>query len=143
MNDIALFNDSVILFKEIIVKYIDKEGMSKMKNDMDLNKTNDADLDTDADDMCDIYVSKVCDSCGECLGLNGSDYRVVQIDGILKDGVNDEIDIDEYMLDDTTLDKDSDFEQDNVVDVDYEFIEDIPEVREEYDKKIDTLLGRE
>ena len=118
-----------------------------MKNNMNLNKANnenfDTDADVDTDDMCDIYVSKVCDSCGECLGLNGSDYKVIQIDGMLKDGVNDEIDIDEYMLDDTTLDKDSDFEQDNVEDVDYEYIEDIPKVKEEYDKKIDTLLGRE
>jgi Fe-S-cluster containining protein len=116
-----------------------------MKNEKDLNQANNADVDSD--DMCDIYVSKVCDSCGDCLGLNGSDYRVVQIDGILKDGINDEIDIDEYMLDDTTLNIDSDFEQgqdnDNIVDVKYEYIEDIPEVKEEYDKKIDTLLGRE
>lgn len=102
------------------------------------------------DDTCDIYVSKLCDNCGECIGLGSSDYKVVRIEGIL-DGEKalQEIDIDEYILEDITLDKlDDSSESDIDLSSDggsliVEYIEDIPMLKEEYEKKIDHLLGRE
>jgi hypothetical protein len=91
----------------------------------------------DSDDTCDLNNTKLCDSCGECLELNQNDFRVVRIEGVAPR----DFEVDEYILDEETLDKIDTIDEDDPLDVEY--IEDIPELREEYDKKIDKLLGRE
>lgn len=98
----------------------------------DFNKEN-----YDSDDTCDLNITKICNSCGECLELGKNDYRIVRVDGLAEE----DIDIDEYILEDNTLNDDSNKEENDMLDEEY--IEDIPELREEYDKKINKLLGRE
>lgn len=99
-------------------------------NDNDFSEGNYINTD---DDTCDLNPSKICDSCGECLELDKNDFKVVRIDGIATDG----IEIEDYLLEDKTLNEnENDF-------FDVQYIEDIPELKEEYDKKIDKLLGRE
>jgi hypothetical protein len=95
----------------------------------------DDDYDYDNDEKCDLNVTKLCDSCGKCLELDKSDFRVVRIEGIAPR----DLEIDEYILEEATLDEN--IEEDNTFDALY--IEDIPVLREEYDKEIDKLLGRE
>jgi hypothetical protein len=89
------------------------------------------------DDACDLNSTKLCDSCGECLELNKNNFRIVRIEGVAPR----DFEVDEYILDEETLDKDDNIYENNTLGVEY--IEDIPELREEYDKKINKLLGRE
>ena len=93
-------------------------------------------LSDDNDDICDLNTSKICDNCMECIGLDDSDYRIVQIDGLISE---------ESEVEDTP--ENEDLIQDPYHDLndsfDVEYIEDLPELKEEYDKKIDELLGRE
>jgi hypothetical protein len=102
---------------------------------------NEADVDEfeyeDGDDTCDLNVTKLCDSCGECLELNKNDFRVVRIEGLAPR----DFEVDEYLLDEETLNDDDNTEESAPLSIEY--IEDIPKLREEYDKKIDKLLGRE
>lgn len=92
--------------------------------------------DFDGDDICDLDPSKMCDSCEKCLGLDISDYREIRLDGL----INELSEVEEYILQDDTLSKSSD---DDVVDsFEVQYIEDIPELKEEYDKKVNELLGR-
>lgn len=105
---------------------------------MNMNKDND--FLNDSDDSCDLDSSKICDNCCKCVDdYQEKDYRVVRIDGIVKDE-NPQIDWDEYILEDETLQSDSDASEDAMSDVEY--IEDIPSLREEYDEKINKFLGR-
>lgn len=89
------------------------------------------------DDICDLDPNKTCDDCMECLGINNSDYRIVQIDGVSSD-INE---VEEYDLENETLTNDPYHELNDTFDVEY--IEDLPKLKEEYDKRIDELLGRD
>lgn len=97
------------------------------------------DYNEDDDDNCDLDPSKLCDSCGKCLEDQTEDYKVVRIDGIVKDEKVG-IDLDEYLLEDETLNDDTDNIDDVMFDVDY--LEDIPELNKEYEEKVNKLLGR-
>ena len=106
------------------------KGIEKMKENItDLNFNDD-------DDTCDLDSTKICNDCMECLGLDESDYKIVQIDGVIAD-VSELEDAPEA----ETLSSDTYHELNDSFDVEY--IEDLPELKEEYDKKIDELLGRE
>lgn len=93
------------------------------------------------DDFCDLDPEKICDSCEKCLGLTNSDYRIVRVDGLMEN--ENYVDIDEYLSEDEIHDLDSEYDEaeNDAFDVDY--IEDIPELKEEYEKKINKILGRE
>lgn len=93
--------------------------------------------DFDGDDICDLDPSKICDSCEKCLGLDVSDYRQVRLDGLI-----DELsEVEEYLLQDDTF---NDLSDDDIIDsFEVDYIEDIPELKKEFDKKINELLGRE
>lgn len=115
------------------------KGMIRMANDKDNNKNISLDesaIDNDDDDICDLNIFKTCDSCGECLDLDKTDFKIIKIEGLAPEG----IEIDEYILQDETLSKDEDIESNDLLKVVY--IEDIPKLKEEYDKKLDELLGR-
>lgn len=85
--------------------------------------------------ICDLDPNKLCDSCGKCIGLEGdSDYLEIDIDGVF----DDEYEADEYIMDDKILNiKNNDSDEEGVV---IEYIEDIPELKSEYDKKISEIL---
>lgn len=91
------------------------------------------------DDSCDLDPSKLCNSCGKCLDDQNEDYKVVRIDGIVKDEKIG-LDLDEYILEDETLKDDSENIENQIFDVEY--LEDIPELNKEYEEKVDKLLGR-
>jgi hypothetical protein len=98
--------------------------------------TNNQKLDDDNDDICDLDSTKICNDCMECLGLNDSDYKIVQIDGL----IDDISDLDDYNIQNEEISNDTYHELNDSFEVEY--IEDLPELKEEYDKKIDKLLGR-
>jgi hypothetical protein len=100
-------------------------------------KTENKKLNADNDDMCDLDSTKICDDCMECLGLNDSDYKVVQIDGL----IDDLSDVEDYNMQNENIISDTYHELNDSFEVEY--IEDLPDLKEEYDKKIDKLLGRE
>lgn len=89
--------------------------------------------------ICDLDPTKLCDSCGKCLELEGMDYREITIDGIA-----DEDDVEDYIseIDDVFVDEKLQkiFDDNCDEDIQIEYIEDIPELKKEYDKKIDDIL---
>lgn len=89
-------------------------------------------------DRCDLFPDKFCDNCGKCLGIDGIDYSEIRIDGI----IDDASELDEYLLDEYELQKIHSFESRSRAErvVEYEFIEDIPELKKIYDKKINDIL---
>jgi hypothetical protein len=99
--------------------------------------TNNQKLDDDNDDICDLDSTKICNDCMECLGLDHSDYKIVQIDGL----IGDISDVEDYNFENENISNDTYLELNDTFEVEY--IEDLPELKEEYDKKIDKLLGRE
>lgn len=112
-------------------------------NNTSENNTPDLQLNIN-DDICDLEPDKLCDSCGKCLEDAFQDYKVVRIDGLLNND-DDEIELTDYLLEDETLavspEVDADQDVDDVMNkIDY--IEDIPQIKEEYDRKINQLLGR-
>lgn len=38
--------------------------------------------------MCDLDPSKICDNCGKCIGMDGSDYRAIRVDGIIDESMD-------------------------------------------------------
>lgn len=86
-------------------------------------------------DVCDLDPNKICNSCGKCIGLDESDYRKVVIEGII-DG---EDEVEEYILENDKLTSQSDAEVKTFSE--YDFIEDIPELRDEYEKKVLAILS--
>lgn len=86
--------------------------------------------------ICDLDPNKLCDSCGKCIGLeDGKDYAELNIDGVF----DEEWEAEEYMADKEELDQVYD-EDDQNEEFEYEFIEDIPELKKEYDEKIYEIL---
>lgn len=65
------------------------------------------------DDLCDLYEGKICNSCGDCLGLNNLDTRAVKVSSIIEDEDNAKI-IENASgeLIDSVLEEDDDFEDD-------------------------------
>lgn len=98
---------------------------------------NSKELQTFDDDACDLNPEKICNSCGDCLGLNNNDFKVVRIDGLAPG----EIELEDYILEDNTLGSSEGSKEDD--DIDIEYIEDIPELKKKYDKEINEILGRE
>lgn len=94
------------------------------------------DLENIENDTCDLNIAKICDSCGKCLELDSVDFKIIRIDGLAPEG----IEVDEYILQDETLNKDETLEENDLFDVEY--IEDIPTLKEEYDKQLDEFLHR-
>lgn len=84
-------------------------------------------------DICDLDSSKLCDNCGKCIGLDSADYGEIEIEGIL----DDEYQVDDYISSKEELDKlhrmDSNLKKERAGD--YDFIEDIPELREKFNRK--------
>lgn len=85
----------------------------------------------DMSDICDLDNNKICDNCGKCLGIDSLDYREVMIDGVVDNG----LEVDEYILSEDTLDSNLEDYDPNV-----EFIEDIPEVKKEYEHKLSEIF---
>ncbi|CDM68398.1 hypothetical protein CM240_1234 [Clostridium bornimense] len=99
------------------------------------------------DDLCDLYEGKICNSCGDCLGLNNLDTRAVKVASIIEDEENAKVIentsgelIDSVLEDDCDEDLEMDMEIDdsytnedlekeyveNLIDgVDIEYIDDI------------------
>ncbi|EYE88206.1 hypothetical protein Q428_09245 [Fervidicella metallireducens AeB] len=88
--------------------------------------------------ICDLDDKKICDSCGKCINLQNVDYKEIPIEGFL----DDSLEVDEYLYE-TDL---NDVEQ-NDFDMEYseeleeiEYIEDIPKLREEYERKMQEIF---
>lgn len=90
--------------------------------------------------ICDLDPTKLCDSCGKCIGLvDGKDYAELNIDGVF----DDEWEAEEYLSEEEPIDRPDD-EDDEPQEFEYDFIEDIPELKKEYDEKIyEILYGKE
>jgi hypothetical protein len=86
-------------------------------------------------DICDLDSNKSCDNCGKCIGLDGSDYSKVIIEGIL----DNEDEVEEYTLENNNLNSKTDIEVE--IFNEYDYIEDIPELRDEYEKKVALILS--
>jgi hypothetical protein len=86
--------------------------------------------------ICDVDSTKICNSCGKCIELEGLDYERVIIEGL----VENHEELDEYILDDDNLISDIIGDEDNEFAGGFEYIEDIPELREEYEKRIEQIL---
>lgn len=85
--------------------------------------------------ICDLDPKKLCDSCGKCIGLEGdADFLEVDIDGIF----DDEYEADDYITEDKVLNQNASSDEDDVI---IEYIEDIPELKSEYDRKINEILN--
>lgn len=92
--------------------------------------------------VCDLDPSKLCDDCGKCIGLeDGKDYVELNIDGIF----DEEWEAEEYITEEEPLDASyDDYDNGETQEFEYEFIEDIPELKKEYDEKIyEILYGKE
>lgn len=86
--------------------------------------------------ICDLDPTKLCDSCGKCIGLlDGNDYIELDIDGVF----DDELEAEEYMSDESP-EIPAPGEDSSEEEFEYEFIEDIPELKKEYDEKIYEIL---
>lgn len=85
--------------------------------------------------ICDLDPNKLCDSCGKCLEMGDSEYSEVKLDGIIEEG----LDPDDYILEDLQKWKDCLEEEDDKPN--WEYIDDIPELKEEYDRKINEILS--
>lgn len=90
-------------------------------------------------DRCDLNSEKLCDNCMKCLDMDEKDYKEIIVEGVL-----DKDEADDYLYDEVTgkceLGDDKDLLDPMI------FIEDIPELKKEYDEKISSLLtgkGRE
>lgn len=89
--------------------------------------------------MCDLDPTKICDNCGKCLETS-SDYLEIPIEGIC----DNEDDAEDYIYDveeecQPLTENDDTSDNDNV-----EFIEDIPELKDKYDKILEDILkGKE
>lgn len=83
-------------------------------------------------DICDLDSSKLCDSCSKCINLDLADYGEIEIEGLL----DNECEIDDFISDREELDRlhrmDSSLKSERAGD--YEFIEDIPELKKRFDK---------
>jgi hypothetical protein len=84
--------------------------------------------------ICDMDSTKICNSCGKCIEFEGLDYGRVVIEGL----VEEQEDLDDYILDDDNLSLG--FDSDSILTEGFEYIEDIPELREEYEKRISEIL---
>lgn len=70
------------------------------------------------DDLCDLYEGKICNSCGDCLGLNNLDTRAVKVSSIIEDEDNAKvIDNASGELIDSVLEDDYDFDDDLELDM--------------------------
>lgn len=96
--------------------------------------------------ICDLDPNKLCDSCGKCIGLEGdeetlsADFLEIKIEGIL----DEETDGEDYVLDEDVLDEEKAIEDESLSssDMPYDFIEDIPKLKKEYDIKINEILNK-
>lgn len=86
--------------------------------------------------ICDLDPSKLCDSCGKCIGLeDGKDYAELNIDGVF----DEEWEAEDYITEGEPIDSIYD-DNEETQNYEYEFIEDIPELKKEYDEKIYEIL---
>lgn len=83
--------------------------------------------------LCDLDPRKICDSCGKCLDLNDNDYIEIKINGLFE---NEEEDAEEYIEEETSIVKTQEENESS----DWLYIEDIPELKEKYDKQIEEIL---
>lgn len=83
--------------------------------------------------ICDLDPNKICDSCGKCLGIDGVDYKEILIDGV----VADKAEIDDHLYDEV---KSKDNECNIPKDSDLEYIEDNPELKKKYERKLNEYL---
>ena len=83
--------------------------------------------------MCDIDPNKVCDSCGKCLGIDMADYKEVLVDGVVENNAE----VDDYLYDEV---KSKDNGYDLKGDSNIEYIEDIPELKKEYERKLNEIM---
>lgn len=83
-------------------------------------------------DICDLNSEKFCDSCGMCLNLSDTGYGEIKIDGIL----DDDSEVEEYILTKEEFNAMHGMDEQLKAERagDYEFIEDIPELRSRYEK---------
>lgn len=88
--------------------------------------------------ICDLDPNKLCDSCGKCLNIDDRDFLDIEVDDVevLEEDYNisKEIDAEEIEKWEKVLKESNDDE------IQLEYIEDIPELKEEYDKKIAEIL---
>lgn len=86
--------------------------------------------------ICDLDPNKICDNCGKCIGLTGdTDYLEVDVDGV----IDEEWEAEEYLSEEWPVGS-FDNENDEVQDHEFDYIEDIPELKQEYDEKIYKIL---
>lgn len=89
--------------------------------------------------ICDLDPNKLCDSCGKCIDMEDSDYTEIKLEGIIEEGLDPE----DYIIEDISpedLEKWKAYEKEEDNECQWEYIEDIPELKEEYDKKIEEIL---
>lgn len=86
---------------------------------------------------CDIDPVKLCDSCGKCINLEGLDYGKVFIEGL----VENQEDLDEYIFEETNFGADMNTDENNELNEEFIYIEDIPELREVYENRINQILS--
>lgn len=86
--------------------------------------------------ICDLDPNKLCDSCGKCIGLiDGQEYADLNIDGVF----DEEWEAEEYLPEEEPMDRLYD-ENEESQEFEYDFIEDIPELKKEYDEKIYEIM---
>ena len=86
--------------------------------------------------ICDLDPNKLCDSCGKCIDLpEGTDYMEVDIDGVF----DEDLEAEEYITEESPSEVQYD-ESGEEEEFEFEYIEDIPELKKEYDEKIYEIL---
>lgn len=86
--------------------------------------------------ICDLDPTKLCDSCGKCLELDDVEYKEVFIDGVL----TSEEEANEYLYEDSELQTDDDEVLPEDFEGGVEYIEDIPELKEKYEKQLQEIF---
>ncbi|MEF9951200.1 MAG: hypothetical protein RR840_07320 [Clostridium sp.] len=77
-------------------------------------------------DICDLDSNKLCNSCEKCLGIDVKDYREIKIDGVVDEETASLNEFDEYNM----FDLESGSVEDSDATDEYEFLEDIEELRD-------------
>lgn len=90
------------------------------------------------DNICDLDPRKLCDSCGKCLNMDNRDYFGIEIEDI--DLSEEDYNTDKEIAPEEIEKWEKLLNESNADEIQLEYIEDIPELKEEYDKKIAEIL---
>ena len=100
--------------------------------------------------ICDLDPNKICDSCGKCLlADNIIDYAEIKLDGVIQDDMS----IHDYLYENEDMQLDDEegshnsvedpFSEEKEKGIQIEYIEDIPELKSEYDKLFESIFSDE